>query len=204
MVPPDPEPMPYVQPVPIIAVIDSCVFPRRDWLAPILRSARVGYVVPIWSPLIVYEVSRYLTWRWLQQNGGDQSRGARRACSLQLKNWFTEMTALFRVAEDCPPHEETWDSPRDAWDVPIWSAAKRSGAHVIVTENLRDGPPADEQSRRVFQGVLWCHPEVFARVLHAWAVGAATHETPGRDDPDSAAPFRRLLAAYDEATSASS
>jgi hypothetical protein len=57
MIPPEPEPLPSTLPEPLIAVIDSCVFPRRDWLDPILRSARNGYVVPIWTPLIISEVT---------------------------------------------------------------------------------------------------------------------------------------------------
>src|SRR5262249_50731987 len=128
----------------IVAVVDSCVFPRRDWLDPILRGARTGYVVPIWSPLIISEVNRLLTWLWLKRHAGDQTARAWAACSAASKRWFEIMTAVFRVVDDCPPPEETWSSPRDMWDVPIWSAARRSGAHVIVTANLQDGPPADE------------------------------------------------------------
>ena len=173
---PDPDPLPPAPITPLVAVIDSCVFPRRDWLDPILRGARAGYVVPIWSPLIISEVNRLLTWMWLQRHDGEQTASTWTACSEASKRWFEIMTAVFRVADGCPPPEQAWSSQRDSWDVPVRSAAKRSGAHVVVTDNLRDGPPADDDGRRVFEGVVWCHPAVFAEVIDLWADVVATGE----------------------------
>lgn len=160
MPPPEPEPLP--RPERIIAVIDACVFPRRSWLDPLLLSAREGYIVPFWSPCIITEVNRFLTWQWLRLYGGDQSPASWRACSADSKKWFSIMTSVFRVVDDCPPAEPVWDSPRDAWDIPLWSAAKRCDARFIVTANLKDGPPADENGLRIFEGVTWIHPEAFA------------------------------------------
>ena len=52
------------------------------------------------------------------------------------------MTRIFRVVEDSPPHEALWAPvPSDEDDLPIWTTAVRAGAHVVVTENLKDGPP---------------------------------------------------------------
>lgn len=192
MIPLEPDPLPSTHPEPLIAVIDSCVFPRRDWLDPILRAARSGYVIPIWSPLIIAEVTRFLTWQWLQRHNSDQSAATWQACSTAAKSWFTLMTAVFRIAEDCPPPEDLWDSPRDEWDVPIWSAAKRCGAHIIVTANLRDGPPEDERGRRSFQGVLWCHPDNFPRLLERWADLVATDERASQDDPEHTGETRNV------------
>jgi hypothetical protein len=171
---------------PLIAVVDSCVFPRRVWLDPIVRGARSGAIVPIWSPLIISELNRLLTWTWLQRHQGELTTATWQACSADAKRWFTIMTAVFRVVDDCPPQEDAWDSPRDPWDVPIWSAAKRSGARIIVTANLRDGPPPDERGRQIFEGVVWCHPEVFARLIDLWADAVATGE---REDAEDAAPI---------------
>jgi hypothetical protein len=199
MIPPDLDPPPSSRRVSLIAVVDACVFPRRDWLRQIVQGAQQGHVVPIWSPLIVSEVTRFHTWRWLQENRGDLSRGARRDCSSMLKQWFAEMTTVFRVADDCPPHEETWASVRDAWDVPIWNAAKRSGADVIVTDNLRDGPPEDAAGRRVFQDVLWCHPDRFARMLERWTDAIAATADADRGEPDRTASTQAVLAVFDEA-----
>jgi hypothetical protein len=174
MLPPEPEPLPQQER--IIAVIDSCVFPRRSWLDPILLNARVGYVVPFWFPCIISEVNRFLTWQWLQRHGEVQSASSWRACSAASKKWFSIMTTVFRVVDDCPPPEPAWDSPRDEWDIPLWSAAKRCGASFIVTANLKDGPPADENGLRSFQGVTWIHPEAFAPEVDHWATVAAAGE----------------------------
>jgi hypothetical protein len=188
MPPPDPDALSQSRAAPLVAIVDSCVFPRRAWLDPILRGARAGYVRPIWSPLIISEVNRLLTWMWLQRRGTELSTAAWQACSADAKRWFTIMTAVFQVIDDCPPPEETWDSPRDTWDVPIWSAAKRSGAHVIVTANLRDGPPTDRQGRQVFEGVIWCHPVMFAKVIDLWADIVATGGNEGAGDTDPTMP----------------
>jgi hypothetical protein len=175
-------------------VIDACVFPHGDWVASIVYHAQIQSVVPIWSPLIIVEATRTITRRWVVANGGDPSITAGRALSAESKRWFTRMTAVFRVAEDCPPHEETWPSPRDTWDVPIWNAARRSAADVIVTANLRDGPPEDANGRRTFQGVLWCHPDLFARICERWPDAIAVVASDDRNGPARA---QALLDLYD-------
>jgi hypothetical protein len=198
MAPPNPERILRRHPVPIVAVIDSCVFPRRDWLAPILDGAADGFVVPVWSPLVIVEATRTITRRWVVANGGDPSITAERALSAESKRWFTRMTEVFRVSEDCPPHEETQPSPRDTWDVPIWNAAKRSGADIIVTANLRDGPPEDANARRTFQGVLWCHPDLFARICERWPDTIAVVACDDLNEPARSTRSQMLLDLFDE------
>jgi hypothetical protein len=196
---PEPERLRRRKPIPLVAVVDACIFPRRDWLAPILDSAAGGFVTPIWSPLIIVETTRAITRRWVVANGGDPSITAQRALSAESKRWFERMTAVFRVAEDCPPHEEAWPAPRDAWDMPIWNAAKRSGADVIVTDNLRDGPPEDADGRRTFQGVLWCHPDVFASMLDRRPDVTSVAAGADQDDAEPATRMQTVLAIFDEA-----
>lgn len=108
--------------------MDSCVFPRqKQWLVPILDGARNGAVIPVWSPLIIAEVNRLLTWLWLKREQGDQSEGAWKRCSDASKRWFSLMTTFFRVVDDHPPYEGTWsEEPSDIWDIPIWTAATRA------------------------------------------------------------------------------
>lgn len=50
-------------PFPVRAVIDACVFPKtKRWLIPITRLAADRFVLPVWSPLIIAESKRVLTW----------------------------------------------------------------------------------------------------------------------------------------------
>lgn len=168
------ESLPQTPVQPLIAVIDTCVFPRKKWLDSIRDAAQAGYLVPVWSPLIIAEVTRLLTWQWLHRHRGEQTPSTWARCSADAKAWFTLMTAVFRVAEDAPPLEDAWESPRDEWDLPLLSAAKRYGASFIVTENLQDGPPEDHRRLRIFDGILWCHPDLFLNMVNVWSDFVAT------------------------------
>jgi len=169
------------------------------WLAPIVSGARDGFVKPVWSPLILTEVNRLLTWLWLRKNGGDQREASWRRCSAASKIWFSIVTRVFRVVDDHPPHEQTWsEEPADAWDVPIWTAAIRArrqfpGVPVfIVTENLKDGPPRDEGGLQVFRSVGFIHPNDFPAVLSVWADISATAERQRKGGGPPAAPASEL------------
>ncbi len=156
---------------PLRAVVDSCVFARRDWIEPIVLAARAGYVVPIWSPCIIEEASRLLTWLWLKKHAGDSlSESVRRRHSREAHKWFGVMTAVFQVVDDRPPAEPMWTAtPADEWDIPLWNAAVRGRAQVIVTENLKDGPPVDETGLQRHRGVAFVSPALFRLILEAWA-----------------------------------
>jgi hypothetical protein len=157
-------------------VVDSCIFPHRKWLTTILDGARSGAVIPVWSPLIIAEVNRLLTWLWLKRAHGDQSEAAWKRCSDDSKAWFSTMTTVFRVIDDHPPYEQTWsDEPADAWDIPIWTAATRAqhrfrGAPIfIVTDNLKDGPPKDKHGLQHHRNIGFIHPNDFVALIDAWA-----------------------------------
>jgi hypothetical protein len=159
----------------------------------ILGAAIDGYLTPVWSPCILAEANRVLTWMWLRKQ-----LKARRAtdkmiaitgmleseCSAKAKAWFGVTTNVFRVVDDRPPHEKLWsDEPRDPGDVPIWNAAVRSHAHFVVTSNLIDGPPIDETGRRTYNGVTFVSPDEFAVILGWWASICTTGEQPTADEP---------------------
>ena len=165
MRPPEPEALANV--LPVRAVVDSCVFPRvRKWLEPIILAAQTDVVVPLWSPLIISESNRLLTWLWLERHGGDLSDAGWRQCSDAAKKWFGRVSHVFQVVDDRPPPEPAWtDRPIDEWDTPIWTAAKRGGAHCIVTENLKDGPPPDANGLQQYEGIFFIHPDNFLRAL---------------------------------------
>ncbi|MBX6771302.1 MAG: hypothetical protein IRY83_06225, partial [Chloroflexi bacterium] len=133
---------------------------------PLIDAARNGYVILLWSPLVIAETNRLLTWLWLGRRGGDLSDSAWRDCSRDFKKWFQRVTAVFEVVEDRPPAAASWtDSPIDEWDVPIWTAARRGRAHAIVTENLADGPPPDADGVQQHEGIFFVHPAQFLEML---------------------------------------
>lgn len=136
----------------------------------------MGTVVPVWSPLIIAEVNRLLTWLWLKRAHGDHGDAAWKRCSEASRAWFSVVTRVFRVVDDHPPYEQGWvDEPADTWDIPIWTAAVRAqqrfpGAPVfIVTDNLKDGPPGDSQGLQHYRDVGFIHPVSFISLISAWA-----------------------------------
>ena len=113
-------------PVPV-AIIDANAFPRADWIKPILRAAQDGSLIAVWSPLIISEVNRLLTWLWIKRHGGDLSESARRRCSADFKRRYAHVAVHFHVVDDRPPLAQMWaDDPPDPWDQPIWTAAVRA------------------------------------------------------------------------------
>ena len=200
---PEPEPLSRLPFLPLVAVVDSCVFLRWTQLRRLIDSARAGYVVLVWSPLIIAEVNRLLTWWWIEHKGGGRfDAAARRRCSADLKKWFSIMTGVFHVVEDHPPPEPLWtDRPRDPWDEPVWTAAVRArrtfraGGTFVVTANLKDGPPTDEHGIRHHGGIVYMHPERFNDFLDHYAslVTSGQHSTANID-------LSALTSVEDEAT----
>jgi hypothetical protein len=136
---------------------------------PIVDSARAGHVRLFWSPCIIEEASRLQAWLWLKRRAGDVSEASRRGLSDLAKRWFRIMTTVFEVVDDKPPPAPLWtETPRDDDDLPIWTAAVRAKADVIVTENLDDGPPPDEDGLRHYQGIWYVHPDDFVALLDWW------------------------------------
>ncbi len=156
--------------IPVRAVIDACVFPQtKNWLAPLLGAAREGYVELVWSPLIIAEANRVLTWLWLKRNGGDFSERSWQRCSVDAKRMFARLTPYFHVADDFPPGPDLWENPLDAWDIPIWTAAKQCDARFIVTANLADGPPKNAAGIQAYDGILLLDPDSFLQLLEFFA-----------------------------------
>jgi hypothetical protein len=161
----------------LVAVVDTNVFPHRRWIRPLLLGAQAGYVLLVWSPLIIAEVSRLLTWHWIRtKSQGSLDRRSWDRCSADFKTWFDFMTHAFRVVDDRPPPAPMWtESPRDPWDRPVWTTAVRAkerfsvGGIIVITENLSDGPPPNVSGIREHDGVLYLHPERFLAALDEFA-----------------------------------
>ncbi len=163
---------------PLAAIIDSCIFPNtRRWLIPIIELAEDGYVLPFWSPTILAESHRLLTWLWLRRHEGDLSAAAWRSCSTAARFMFTETSRVFRVVDDRPPTETLWtENPADEWDVHLWTSAVRAPAQFIVTSNLEDGPPRGSDGIQEYRGIYWIHPDSFltlvGELIHLGALAA--------------------------------
>ncbi|MBA2355398.1 MAG: PIN domain-containing protein [Acidobacteria bacterium] len=162
-------------------VVDANVFARRDWMQAVRRAAEDGRIVPFWSPAIIAEVVRVLTWLWIRRNGGEVSEWARRAHSVEAHRWFSSMTDLFHVVEDRPPLAASWSDPmRDPHDAPIWTAAVRARAALVVTDNLRDGPPLGGDGLRSWRGIVYVSPDDLIRFLDAWRTALDEDASPDR------------------------
>jgi hypothetical protein len=137
---------------------------------PLVDAARSGIVELVWSPIIIAETNRLLTWRWVQRHGGDLSSQSWRACAADAKRFFQEVHPAFTVVDDRPPNELLWaNEARDEWDIPLWNAAVRSRADFVVTENLVDGPPPAADGVRRYDGIVFIHPNEFLEQLAAAA-----------------------------------
>lgn len=160
----------FRQLLPFRIVVDACVFPQtKRWIIPILDAAKAGYVTPYWSPLIIAESNRVLTWLWLKRHGREFTDRSWRECSADFKKMFAHLTEVFQVIDDRPPAPQTWDRPSDPWDIPIWTAAKRCEATFVITDNLADAPPENVDGLQVFDGVYFVHPDEFLLIIEAIA-----------------------------------
>jgi len=154
----------------IRALIDTNVLVQSHWLNPIVLAAREGHLQPLWSPLIIAEANRYLTWRWIKRNRGLLSNEMWEACSRDAKTWFSHVTRAFEVVEDRPPHAALWIAePPDPHDIPLWTAAVNGRAHLIATENLKDGPPPNAQGIQEHAGILLLPPDGLLFLVSQWA-----------------------------------
>ena len=73
------------------------------------------------------------------------------------------------MVEDRSPHEASWAAPHpDPNDIWLWNAAWRVNADVVVTLDLRDAPPADQQGAQHYERIIFAHPRTVIIVLSVW------------------------------------
>lgn len=130
---------------------------RRD----LQQNAQLGLYTAIWSPWIIAELNRVLTWRWIEYHGGDWSAAAWQQCSQSAKAMMVQLIASLSVVAPVPPYPHSWEALRDQWDQPIWAAAKLSGAQYVVSENRRDYPPVGPDGRHLHKGIEYLPASVF-------------------------------------------
>jgi hypothetical protein len=161
------------QPLPLVVLVDSNAFGRRAWIQTLVDAALAGCILLYWSPTIIEEMARMrqLIWirNWLRQGGTTFTEGVRRRFSEEAHRWMDFIGPHFHVVEDKPPFAPAWvDQMPDPYDAPIWTAARRAQATVIVTQNLKDGPPKYEHGVQVFADVLYLDPADLPAFLMWW------------------------------------
>jgi len=114
--------------------------------------ARLGFYEGYWSPWIVEEMARGVTWRWMRTNSASQQSQdelSRRA------------TVAMRHLEPTLPHPAVWPALQDAGDHPVWAAAVLAGADYVVSDNTRDFPPRDASGVTRYGGIAYLTASAF-------------------------------------------
>lgn len=148
----------------IRAVVDtsSLIAYRHD----LQQLAQAGIFTAIWSPWIIAELNRVLTWHWLTRiRPGDTSRQSYARCAGAAKTMMDVLLATFRLVHPEPPYPRAWAGLTDPWDEPIWAAAKSADARYVISENTRDFPPADAAGRHAHEGIEYLTAERFMALL---------------------------------------
>jgi len=70
------------------------------------RLAEAGSIVGVWSPWIVADLNRVLTWHWVDRAGGDLSLGQWRACSAAATTMMEALLVSFETVDPRPPLPE--------------------------------------------------------------------------------------------------
>lgn len=142
----------------IRAVIDTSSLVSSRLRRELREGAALGLYTAIWSPWIIAEMNRVLTRLWLckppsEQGRCDCSQANRGRCGESAKRMMELLLPAFELGHPLPPYPVPWETLKDAWDVPIWAAARLSGAQHVVSENTLDYPPAQPDGRDVHEGI---------------------------------------------------
>lgn len=150
----------------IRAVLDtSALYPAR-MRRQLQEIAAAGLYTGLWSPWIIGELNRVLTWRWIRTRmPGDLSSAAEHACANAANAMMTALLATFEVVNPQPPYPPSWPSFPDANDYPIWAAAVLGKADYVVSENTRHYPPRGPNGHHTFNGVTYLPTMSFLTLL---------------------------------------
>jgi hypothetical protein len=140
------------------AVLDTSVLVPPALRRAFQQAAANGDFVALWSPWIIAELNRVLTWLWIKrpQPGnlrGDLSDANEQRCSEAAKRMMTLLLPVFEIVAPAPPYPPPWPELTDQWDQPILAAAILGGADFVVSDNTRHYPPRQADGRHVYQGV---------------------------------------------------
>jgi len=131
------------------------------------EAAAVGVVVAIWSPWIVAELNRVLTWQWIERSGGNTSPANWRACSAAASTMLDFLLASFEAVDPRPPYPDAWPELADPGDRRVWAAAVLGEASFVVSDNRRHFPPRDGDGRFRWAEIEYVTADEFGRRLAA-------------------------------------
>jgi hypothetical protein len=128
--------------------------------------AAVGSFTALWSPWIIAELNRVLTWQWIAQPYDLQT-----PCDVSIQNWrrcrqsahrmMTILLPTFELVHPLPPFPPAWESFSDPDDHPIWAAAVVGRAEYVISENSRHYPPRQPDGRHLHQGIEYLPARAF-------------------------------------------
>lgn len=151
----------------IRAVLDTSVLVPRRSREELQIAAQDGLYVALWSPWIIAELHRVLTWRWLQTTGYDGSVSNQRRCSSAAKAMMRILVPTFELVDTRPPYPAAWDTLSDEDDLPIWATAMAGNATHVVSIDRRHFPPQDRAGHHVYQGVEYMSARAFLGTLYS-------------------------------------
>lgn len=145
------------------AVLDTSVLvPVWSRLLLADLATRPVLYTPIWCEWIIAETWRVLTVLHFRQQATFSPADERRL-SVLANSMLLHLLPIMTIISVVPPFDEAWPTATDQNDLPIWTAALRSGAAFIVSHNLHDFPPRDANGLCRYQGIEFITAENFVR-----------------------------------------
>src|SRR5579862_6003301 len=138
----------------IRAVLDTSALVPPHLRRELQVAAQAGLFAGYWSPWIIAELNRVLTWRWIERTTlPDLSRANERRCSVAAHTMMEFLLTTFQLVETLPPYPPAWEALADRWDHPVWAAAKVSQAQYVVSENTHDFPSQEADGQYRHEGI---------------------------------------------------
>ena len=141
----------------IIAVIDTSVLISNSNREHLVTASLEGLYKAYWSPWIVAELNRVMTWNWIRNKGLVEKA----QCSRRYKDMMSLLIQGFECVDPKPPWEQAWPKMTDEDDLPIWSTAKHVGARYIVSGNTDDFPPDNGDGQHIWEGIEYIEVPAF-------------------------------------------
>ncbi|MHB1610071.1 MAG: PIN domain-containing protein [Sulfobacillus sp.] len=145
----------------IRAVCDTSVLVPSGYRKRLQEAAVAGLFTPIWSPWIIGELYRILSWKWTVKHGPSDLE--QRRCSKNANQMMLLLEPYWELVSSTPPWPASWPQLTDSFDEPIFATAFRGQAQYVISNNTNDFPPEDAQKRHIWQGIEYMPASVFLR-----------------------------------------